>query len=165
MAFVWVTALAYQLEARSAWVSVFTPLNFMLTFLSAGTVGACFFAAAFTHELSVALLAATAILLAASWAGQLMFTYYVAHVGYHVDVHPFMPESRVPYALWLTFGVALPAVLLAGLIAGSASVVWKTVGLAGVAVGLIAWQAFFFITGKEVWYFPQYDKNLSPDYF
>ena len=36
---------------------------------------------------------------------------------------------------------------------------------ASYAASLAIWYALFFISGKEVWYLPQYDMDLNPNYF
>ena len=160
--FIWVTALAYRMKARPAWDTIFTPLNFMLEYISAGCLGACLFATLFGQPIPLAFLVATAILLAASLAGQLFYTYYVGHVGYHVDIKPFGEECRGFYAAWIVLGLAIPAVCLALLFAFPANPVLGIVLVCSEALSLVVWQCFFFLSGKEVWYFPQYDKNLAP---
>ena len=50
-------------------------------------------------------------------------------------------------------------------IATKGNVPVATVATVSYAAGLALWQAFFFISGKEVWYFPQYDMDLNPNYF
>lgn len=160
--FIWVTAMAYRMKARPAWDTVFTPLNFMLEYVSAGCLGACFFAVAFGQEIPVAFLVTSAVLLAASLAGQLFYTYYVGRVGYRVDVKPFGDECKGYYVAWLLLGLVIPVVCLALLFAFPGSAAVGSVLVLSEAVSLIVWQCFFFISGKEVWYFPQYDKNLVP---
>lgn len=160
--FIWVTALAYRMKARPAWNTVFTPLNFMLEYVSAGCIGACFFATVFGQAIPVAFLVTSAILLVASLAGQLFYTYYVGHVGYHVDIKPFGSECKGFYAGWLVLGLVVPVVCLALLFALPSDLVVGTMLLCSEALSLVLWQCFFFLSGKEVWYFPQYDKNLVP---
>lgn len=163
--FIWLTAKAYRMKARPAWNTPFTPLNFMFTFLAAGSFGACFTAAACGQVLPVSFLALTAVLLAVAVAGQLFFTYYVGRVGYRVDVQAFGEETRTLYSAWLVLGVAVPVVALIVLFVDPASLAAAAVALLSYAASLALWQAFFFITGKEVWTFPQYEKDLSPNYF
>lgn len=163
--FIWVTAKAYRMKARPAWDTPFTPLNFMFTFLAAGAFGACFTAAACGQVMTVSFLALTAVLLAMAVAGQLFFTYYVGRVGYRVDVQAFGEETRTLYGAWLVLGVVVPIIALIVLFAVPASVVAAGIALISYAVSLALWQAFFFVTGKEVWTFPQYEKDLSPNYF
>lgn len=160
--FIWVTALAYRMKARPAWNTVFTPLNFMLEYVSAGCLGACFFATVFGQPIPLAFLVTTAVLLAASLAGQLFYTYYVGHVGYHVDIKPFGEECKGFYTAWLVFGLVMPVACLALLFAFPASLPLGAVLVCSEALSLVVWQCFFFLSGKEVWYFPQYDKNLVP---
>lgn len=160
--FIWVTALAYRMHARPAWDTVFTPLNFMLQFVSAGCLGTCFFSTVFGQAIPLPFLVTTAVLLAASLAGQLFYTYYVGHVGYHVDIKPFGEECKGYYTAWLVLGLVIPVIGLALLFAFPSSLLLGTVLLVSEALSLIMWQCFFFISGKVVWYFPQYDKDLVP---
>lgn len=165
VAFIWVTARAYRLKARPAWNTVFTPINFMLTYLAGGSMGACFAIVATGQVLPGAFLALAAVLFAGAIAGQLFYTYYVGRVGYHIDVKAFGEETRGIYTGWLVLGLAVPAACLGVLFALPGNVSVAAIGMLSYAVSLLLWQAFFFITGKEAWYFPQYDKNISPDYF
>lgn len=165
VAFIWVTALAYRMKARPAWDNVFTPLNFMLTFLSGGAFGAVFAAIAADGSVPVGLLATCAVLFVAAMACQLFFTYFVSRVGYRIDVHAFGPETRGVYSAWVALGVVVPVIGVALLFAMPDSLVIAAVLMLCYAASLALWQAFFFMTGKEVWYFPQYEKDLSPAYF
>ena len=165
VAFIWVTALAYRMKARPAWDNVFTPLNFMLTFLSGGAFGAVFAAILADGEVPVGLLATCAVLFVAAMACQLVFTYFVSRVGYRIDVHAFGPETRGVYSAWVVLGVVVPVVGVALLFAMPNSLMVAGVLMLCYAISLALWQAFFFLTGKEVWYFPQYEKDLSPAYF
>ncbi len=160
--FIWVTARAYRMKARPAWNTVFTPLNFMLEYVSAGCLGTCFFAVLFGGQIPVAFLVMTAVLLAASLAGQLFYTYYVGRVGYRVDVKPFDGESMGFYTAWIVSGFVVPVISLALLFAFPSNVLLGTVLVLSEAFSLVMWQCFFFISGKEVWFFPQYEKNLVP---
>lgn len=163
--FIWVTARAYRMKARPAWASVFTPLNFMLTFLAGGSMGACAFAGYMDGAVSTLLLVVTAVLLVVALAGQAVFTYYVAHVGYHVDINPFAPECRGWYVAWILFGVLVPVFCIVALFAKPFFAGIALVMVLSNVIALIAWQGFFFLTGKEVWFFPQYEMDLSPDYY
>lgn len=163
--FIWVTARAYRLVARPAWNTPFTPLNFMLAFLSAGSLGACFAITLTRSAVPLSFLALAAVLVTGAIAGQLFFTYYVGRVGYHVDVKALGEESRGIYTTWLVLGVVVPVVGLTALFVLPASVIVAGVVVACYSLSLAFWQAFFFISGKEVWYFPQYDMDLNPNYY
>lgn len=165
VAFIWVTALAYRMKARPAWDNVFTPLNFMLTFLSGGAFGSLFAAVLADGAAPVGLLVTTIVLFVAATACQLFFTYFVSRVGYRIDVAPFGPETRGVYSAWLILGVVVPIIGLA--MAFALVDFWPLFAIVMVsyAISLALWQAFFFIAGKEVWFFPQYEKDLSPAYY
>lgn len=160
--FIWVTAMAYRMKARPAWDTVFTPINFMLEYVSAGCLGACFFAVVFGQSIPMPFLVTSSVLLCASLAGQLFYTYYVGHVGYRVDIKPFGEECKGYYAAWLVLGLVIPVVCLALLFAFPSSLAVGAVLVASEAASLVIWQCFFFLSGKEVWFFPQYEKNLVP---
>lgn len=98
-------------------------------------------------------------------AGRLFFAYYVGRVGYRVDVKAFGEETRTLYGAWLVLGAALPVAALIVLFIDPSSVVVAAVALLSYVASLALWQAFFFIAGKEVLTFPQYEKDLSPNYF
>lgn len=165
VAFIWVTAMAYRMKARPAWDNVFTPLNFMLTFLSGGAFGAVLAAVLADGAAPLGLLVTCAVLFVIATACQLFFTYFVSRVGYRIDVAPFGPETRGVYSAWLVFGVAVPVIGLAVAFAMPASLPLAAVLTISYALSLALWQAFFFIAGKEVWFFPQYEKDLSPAYY
>lgn len=160
--FIWVTAMAYRMKARPAWDTVFTPLNFMLEYVSAGCLGTCFFTVVFGQQIPMTFLVTSSVLLVASLAGQLFYTYYVGRVGYRVDIKPFGEECKGFYSAWLLFGLVIPAICLALMFVFPASMLVGAVLVASEAVSLIVWQCFFFLSGKEVWFFPQYEKNLVP---
>lgn len=162
--YIYVTAMAYRMKARPAWDTFATPMNFILTFLSAGAMGAYAFATVLGVSVPLSFLVVIAVLFVASVAGQLYFTNYVGHVGNRVDVDPFDGEYRTFYVPWLITGIAIPLVALIIAFVMPDSAVVSIVLLLSEAVSLICWQAFFFLSGREVWYFPQYDKDLSPNY-
>lgn len=165
VAFIWISAVTYQMGARPAWNTVATPVNFLLTFLSIGTMGASLFATVGGAVVPVPFLAMLAIFTVASVAGQLFYVQFVSHVGYRVDIDVFKGETRPYFLAWLVAGVVVPAAAITALFAFPGSALLAAILVVSDAASLLAWQALFFLCGKEVWYFPQYEKDLSPDYF
>lgn len=165
LVFIWVTAMAYRMPARPAWRTAGTPVNFCLTFLSAGAVAAAAFMALTGVEVSTAYLVFTYVLVILAIAGQALFVFNVQKVGFGAAVDPMEEGVRPTFVAWAVCGVALP------LLIGFVEIFFPTLPmvllmLAVYLVDIFLWQSFFFLCGKDVQFFPQYpDAPMNPDYF
>lgn len=165
VAFIWVTAFAYLMPARPAWRTIGTPVTFLLTFLSAGAIGAAAFMACTGVEVSTSYLVMTLILFIIALIGQGLFIYSMGHVGFGADVSPFEEYIRPTFLAWVGIGAILATLLAA------VEIAIPTSGMIGVTfavyvIGLFIWQCFFFMCGKDVQFFPQYaDAPMNPDFF
>ncbi|MDR1184562.1 MAG: hypothetical protein LBK67_07175, partial [Coriobacteriales bacterium] len=157
LAFIVTTALAYHMPSRPAWKSYSTPITFLLTWLSIGAVSVLAWATVSGVDVSAGFYWLTAALMAAAVLGQAYYVFYVGNVGYRIDVRPLADEYRVVFVSWVVLGVVVPALIMVVIIAMGGNVALAIALFVFSASALCVWQAFFFLCGKEIWYFPDYD--------
>lgn len=164
LAFISVTALAYHMPARPAWKSYATPITFLLTWLSTGSISVVAWAAITQVPVDTGFLYLTAALMIIALAGQAYYTFYVGRIGYKIDVRPLSEEFKNVYVSWLIIGAIIPILIVTlMLFLGVTSLLAVALFFVN-AIGLCIWQAFFFMCGKEIWFFSQYEKNMSPNF-
>jgi anaerobic dimethyl sulfoxide reductase subunit C (anchor subunit) len=165
LAFIITTAQAYHMPSRPAWKSYATPITFLLTWLSIGAISVLAWAAVSGVDVNVGFCWLTAALMVAAVLGQAYYLSYVGNVGYKIDVRPLADEYRMVFVSWVVLGVVVPILIMAAILAMGNNVVLTVTLFVLSSIALCIWQAFFFLCGKEIWYFPDYDNNMSPNYF
>lgn len=163
--FIWVTAFAYLMPARPAWRTIGTPVTFILTFFSAGSIAAAAFMACTGVAVSTGYLVLTLILVLVALAGQAVFIFAMGRVGFGANVHPREDYIRPTFVAWLFIGAVLGTFFAAVQVAMPTS---AFIGITFVVylIGIFVWQCFFFLCGKDVQFFPQYaDAPMNPNYF
>jgi DMSO reductase anchor subunit len=165
LVFIVVTALAYHMPARPAWKSYAVPITFLLTWLSIGSTSVLVWASFSGIIISPGFLYLACTLLVIALLGQAYYVYYVGRLGYKIDVRPLSEEFKKVFISWLIIGAFVPLLVMSAIVFVGPQVGLTAFFFLDSAVGLCIWQAFFFMCGKEIWYFPAYDKNMSPNYF
>ena len=162
IAFIYSTGLVYQLFARPAWKSKIVGVNFFLSTLTIGSIGTYVLAALNRLEnihslLYICILTEIMIIL-----GQIYYSAYVSKLEYGVALNIFSREFNKPYIGWIITGVILPLVIIFyATFFGGSSTITAIILLVSALMGLIFWQAFFFLAGKHIKFFPQYDMDLK----
>ncbi|AFL99955.1 MULTISPECIES: DmsC/YnfH family molybdoenzyme membrane anchor subunit [Desulfitobacterium] len=161
IAFIYSTGLVYQLFARPAWKSKMVGVNFFLSSLAIGSIGAYAWGALSGLDNVTSLLYLSAVTQILIILGQLYYSAYVRRLGYGVAINVLSGEFKMPYLGWVITGVVLPLALIAyaALSGGSGSIALAL--LLSALLGLVFWRMFFFLAGKHIKFFPQYESDLK----
>jgi DMSO reductase anchor subunit len=161
VAFIYSTGLVYQLFARPAWKSKVVGVNFFLSSLAIGSIGAYAWAVLSGLENVASLLYVSSITQILIILGQIYYSAYVKKLGYGVAINVLRGEFKTSYIGWFITGIVLPLILFCYLaIAGSNSLIVVLL-LISTLLGLIFWRVFFFLCGKHIKFFPQYEMDLK----
>ncbi|CQR72183.1 DMSO reductase anchor subunit (DmsC) [Sporomusa ovata DSM 2662] len=153
------TALVYQLFARPAWKTRMVSINFFISFLAVGSAGAYALASLTDVQGLQNLFNLCIALQFINVIANICYTIYVSRLSYGVAVNVFNDEFAGLYKTWIATGAIVPAILFC-LSAFYGINSW--VLLAGsIICSLAAWQAFFFLCGKQIKFFPQYKQDLK----
>jgi len=153
------TGLVYQLFARPAWKTRMVSINFFISFLAVGSAGAYALANLTGVQGLQNLFILCFALQLLNVLADLYYTVYVSRLSYGVAVNVFSAEFAGLYKTWVVTGGVIPAILFC-LAAFYGISIWALL-VSSIIVSLIAWQAFFFRSGKHIKFFPQYKQDLK----
>lgn len=160
-AFIYSTGMVYQLFARPAWKTKMVSLNFFLSFLAIGSIGAYAWAALSGEKNVDFLLYLSALTQILIILGQVYYTVYVKNLGYGVALNVLGGEFKIPYVGWIITGVVLPLIIIGYAVTAGSSAYTAVLLLTSALLGLIFWRMFFFLAGKHIKFFPQYEMDLK----
>ncbi|WP_165170124.1 DmsC/YnfH family molybdoenzyme membrane anchor subunit [Adlercreutzia sp. ZJ242] len=163
-AFLVCTGLAYQMGSRPAWNTPFVLVLFLLTALSAGTIGVVVLWLVSVGLVPVVFVWAAVASTAVCVACQIAYVARMRSVGYGVNVEATKEPYRPYFIAWVVMGAAVPlTMLLSLLIIPLAPVISCVIAWLSCACGIAAWTMLFFRGAHKVKMFPMYPVDLNLD--